>query len=68
MPKIAWGSFIAGVVVALVASHLLARKGLRAGYQRAMQWVANSGPDQPGIDGGTAIEFVAQEKIFFFVL
>lgn len=38
------------------------RKGLRAGYQRAMQWVANSGPDQPGIDGGTAIEFAAQEK------
>lgn len=38
------------------------RKGPRACYQQAMQWVANSGPEQTGIDGRTAIDFVAREK------
>lgn len=44
------------------AAYGLGHSGLRALYQRAMQWVADSGPDQPGINGRTAIEFVAREK------
>lgn len=38
------------------------RKGLRAFYQRTMRWVADSGPEQRGIDGRAAIEFAAREK------
>lgn len=38
------------------------RNGPRALYRRTIRWLSESGPEQPGIDGRTAIEFVAREK------